>query len=70
MVVHERTSNTLTPREAARLLNVHINTIRRWSDSGILGSHRIGKRGDRVFSWQDIERLLEESETDGIKSAT
>ena len=70
MVVHNRTSNILTAGEVARLLHVHINTVRRWSDSGIIGSHRIGTRGDRVFSWQDVERLLEEGKTDGGKSPT
>ena len=70
MVVHDRTSNILTTSEVARLLHVHINTVRRWSDSGIIGSHRIGTRRDRVFSWQDVERILEEGKTDGGKSPT
>ena len=60
MVVHDIASNILTTSEVARLLHVHINTVRRWSDSGIIGSHRIGTRGDRVFSWQDVIRFLEQ----------
>lgn len=48
----------LTTRELARLLNVHINTVRRWSDDGILKSYRIGPRGDRRFSRDDIIDFL------------
>ena len=51
----------LTTRELARLLNVHINTVRRWSDQGILKSYRIGPRCDRRFSRDDIEMFLEQT---------
>ena len=36
--------------DVARLLNVHVNTIRRWNSQGILKAHRIGSRGDRRLS--------------------
>lgn len=53
----------LTTNEVARLLNVHINTIRRWSNSGILRVYRIGTRGDRRFERIDVlSLLLEQSE--------
>ncbi len=48
----------LTPREVARLLNVHINTIRRWSNQGIIRAYRVGSRGDRRFKRQDIDDFL------------
>jgi excisionase family DNA binding protein len=48
----------LTTRELARLLNVHINTVRRWSDQGVLKSYRIGPRGDRRFSRDDVVSFL------------
>ena len=51
----------LTTRELARLLNVHINTVRRWSDQGILKSYRIGPRCDRRFSRDDIALFLEQT---------
>ena len=44
----------LTTSEVARLLNLHINTIRRWSNQGILKAYRIGSRGDRRFKKEDI----------------
>jgi excisionase family DNA binding protein len=36
------------------MLNVHISTLRRWSDGGMLRVYRIGTRGDRRFSRKDI----------------
>ena len=44
----------LTTSEVARILSVHINTVRRWSNQGILKSYRIGSRGDRRFRREDI----------------
>uniref|UniRef100_A0A6M3MB27 Putative DNA binding, helix-turn-helix domain containing protein n=1 Tax=viral metagenome TaxID=1070528 RepID=A0A6M3MB27_9ZZZZ len=44
--------------EVAQLLRVHINTVRRWSNSGLLKSYRIGSRGDRRFRRQDVESFL------------
>lgn len=48
----------LTSSEVARLLNVHINTVRRWSNQGVLGTYRIGARGDRRFHREDIINFL------------
>lgn len=52
----------LTARDVARLLNVHINTVRRWSRGGVLKSYRIGSRGDRRFQREDVERFLKKAE--------
>ena len=48
----------LTARQVARLLHVHVNTVRRWNDRGILKAYRIGPRGDRRFNKDDIEVFL------------
>jgi len=38
----------LTVREVARLLHIHSNTVRRWSDRGILGAYRITRRRPKI----------------------
>jgi len=48
----------LTIRDVAQLLNLHINTVRRWGNRGILKSYRIGTRGDRRFRREDVNALL------------
>jgi excisionase family DNA binding protein len=48
----------LTTSGVARMLYVHINTVRRWSDQGILKPYRIGPRGDRRFLRDDIIEYL------------
>ena len=50
----------LTVREVASLLNIHANTVRRWSDEGKLRAFRITKRGDRRFKREEINRFLTE----------
>jgi len=54
----------LTISEVAQLLNVHINTVRRWSNQGTLKSYRIGSRGDRRFRQEDIASFLVEGNND------
>ncbi len=44
----------LTASDLARLLHVHINTVRRWSNQGVLKAYRLGPRGDRRFRMEDI----------------
>ena len=48
----------LTVREAARLLHVHPNTLRRWSNRGTLAAYHITARGDRRFALRDVNSLL------------
>ncbi len=56
----------LTVREVSQLLHVHSNTLRRWSDQGVIKAYRIGPRGDRRFRAEDIAVLLLE-ENKGIR---
>ena len=58
MANDEEISPMLTTNDVARLLNVHINTVRRWSNEGILKAYRIGSRGDRRFERRDIDSFL------------
>lgn len=54
---------TLSVTKAARLLGVHPNTVRAWSDQGRLRYYRINARGDRRFRQGDLERFLSASES-------
>ncbi|NQT47808.1 MAG: helix-turn-helix domain-containing protein [Chloroflexi bacterium] len=49
--------------DVARLLELHPNTVRRWSSMGILKQYRIGPRGDRRFRREDIDDFLKEGES-------
>jgi excisionase family DNA binding protein len=55
---YERMDKMLTPREVAELLHIHTNTLRRWSDKGIIAAYRINPRGDRRYRLQDIDCFL------------
>jgi len=57
-----RSKAMLTISDVARLLNVHINTVRRWSNQGMLKGYRIGSRGDRRFRREDVDSFLKEGE--------
>jgi excisionase family DNA binding protein len=68
-------SDMLTIREVARLLHVHPNTLRRWSNAGRIKAYHINQRGDRRFKREEIAHFLgelngqadnwEEAEKDG-----
>ena len=51
-------SEMLTTAEVARLLHVHPNTVRQWSNKGLIRAYRLGTRGDRRFDRKDIERFI------------
>ena len=54
----EEIDTLLRASEAAGLLSVHVNTVRNWSNLGILPSFRIGPRGDRRFRKRDLMTFL------------
>ena len=58
----EDMENMLTIGEVAQLLHVHINTVRRWNNQGIIKAYRIGPRGVRRFRQQDISAFLSKSQ--------
>ena len=49
----------LKPGDVAHLLGIHVNTVRRWSQKGILSAYHISARGDRRFRREDIDNFLE-----------
>ena len=48
----------LTIRQAAEVLNVHVETLRRWDKSGKLKAFKVNERGDRRYKPGDIENYL------------
>ena len=60
---------TLSVTKAARLLGVHPNTIRAWSDAGRLRYYRINPRGDRRYRLGDLQRFLAAAETGAVDGA-
>ena len=50
--------NMMTVTEVSRILHVHPNTLRRWSDKGLIKSYCITPRGDRRFMSRDIDQFL------------
>jgi excisionase family DNA binding protein len=60
MVRDDEMGPMLAVREVARLLHIHSNTVRRWSDRGIIRAYHITPRGDRRFRREDIARFLAE----------
>ena len=53
-------SNMLRTGEACRILCIHSNTLRRWSEQGMVKAYRVGPRGDRRFRRDDVAALLVE----------
>jgi len=58
MANDQQMDDMLAVREVARLLHVHPNTLRRWSNNGRIKAYRITPRGDRRFKREDIARFL------------
>jgi excisionase family DNA binding protein len=52
----------LTIKQAAEVLNVHTETLRRWDKSGKLKAIRVNERGDRRYDPEDIKTILKNKE--------
>ncbi len=52
--------------KASQILSVHPNTLRRWSDSGLIPSYRIGQRRDRRFAVSDLLAFIERTDNGGV----
>ena len=70
MADDKQSNGMLTLKEASSLLHIHPNTLRGWSDQGIVKAYRIGPRGDRRFKQEDITIFLVEKTEDVVGGAT
>jgi len=57
-MVVENNNRLLTIGEVAEILHIHVNTVRRWSENGILKPYRIGPRGDRRYLVADVTNVI------------
>ena len=48
----------LTIRQGAEILNVHVETLRRWDKSGKLKAIKVNERGDRRYKPEDLEKIM------------
>lgn len=49
----------MAPREAAAFLGIHTNTLRKWSDMGLVPAYRQGAGGHRKFKRKDLLDYLD-----------
>lgn len=45
--------------EAAEMLGVNTETLRRWDNKHILNAVKLGTRGDRRYKREDLEKFIE-----------
>ena len=58
MVVNVQMKPMMSVREVAQLLHIHPNTLRRWSDRGIITAYQVNQRGDRRFKPEDVDSFI------------
>ncbi len=46
-------------KEAAEMLGINPETLRRWDNDGRLKAVRIGKRKDRRYKLEDLQKVME-----------
>ncbi len=51
----------MTTSEVAYFLRVHPNTVRHWTNKGLLPSFRLGTRRDRRFRREDVDDFLRQN---------
>lgn len=55
-----RKKRLLRLKEAADMLGVNPETLRRWDNDGILKAIRVGNRSDRRYKAEEIERKIKQ----------
>lgn len=48
----------LTIREAAKILNIHPNTLRNWEEKGLIKPYRLGVRRDRRYTYSEVVKMI------------
>ena len=66
---HDGLPDVLRPAEVARVLRVHVGTLRRWDKEGKLGPCTRSVGGQRRYARADVLALLGEEDAGGEKTA-
>ena len=56
----DQPSDWLTTDEAAQILRMHPETVRRWAREGLIPAAKLGNRGGFRFRREDLDRFLEQ----------
>lgn len=57
---NSKETKLISLREAARILGVNPQTLRRWDDTNKLKAVRVGSRSDRKYKAEDVIKMLEQ----------
>lgn len=57
---NSKETKLISLREAARILGVNPQTLRRWDDANKLKAVRVGDRKDRKYKAEDVIKMLEQ----------
>ena len=61
----------ITIKQAAKILGVSSITLRNWDKNGKLKAHRHPMNNYRVYKIEDLEKVIQEIETDaGLRKST
>lgn len=55
----DNNSKLLRIKQAAEMLGVNPQTLRRWDNDGRLTAVRLGKRKDRRYKIEDLRKIIE-----------
>jgi len=58
MARRSRNSEMMTTTEVAKLLHVHTNTVRHRANRELIHTYRLGPRGDRRFTQEDVDTFI------------
>lgn len=64
-----RDDEWLTPQQAAAMVGITADTIRKWANDGVLPSQRIRPGSHRRFRRSDVDALLAAADQPRVESA-
>jgi DNA-binding transcriptional MerR regulator len=68
MIIIGTDGELFTVTDAARILDISVQTLRLWDKKGLLKPTLVMNRGVRLYSKNDLEKFLQKKEADENKS--